>query len=157
MKMSRASTYALYGLSYLAGQSTKRYIPIPEICGRFGVPQKHLAKILHSLVKAGLLRSSRGARGGFTLARPPAEITLLEVLEVFDGPLPDTDCLLFRDGCPHDAICAINKVWQDAQQHVAETFSGLTLADIADGSGATFKPPPARSGTTSRRKGGRPE
>ena len=63
MKISRAATYALYGLAYLAGQPPGRFVPLSEIHKRYRVPEKHLAKIFRLLVNAGILASARGVKG----------------------------------------------------------------------------------------------
>ena len=85
MRVTRASIYAVYGMCYLAGQPSGRLVPISEIRRKCGLPEKHLAKIFRQLVRAGLLRSVRGARGGFTLGRPAGTISPLDVIQVIEG------------------------------------------------------------------------
>jgi Rrf2 family protein len=141
MRLSRASTYALYGLSYLASQDAARLVPLSEIHERVGVPEKHLGKIFRRLVRARLLRSERGARGGFALARPAARISPLEVIEAVDGRA-EAGCLLIGRPCRKDAACRINDVWRRAQQAMLTVLREANLDDIVQGQG--FRPPRAR-------------
>src|SRR5262245_18799284 len=108
MKLSRASTYAFYGLSYIAGQPAERLEPLSEIHERYGVPEKHLAKIFQALVKAGILTSSRGVNGGFALTKPADQISPLDIIQVLDGPIQEGGCLLLNEPCDLHSSCQIN-------------------------------------------------
>jgi len=127
--LSRASTYAFYGLSYLAGQPLGRFVPLSEIHRHYGVPEKHLAKIFQGLVRAGILSSARGVQGGFALARPPERISPLDVIEAIEGPL-DVGCLLIGETCAHDVACRINAVWRKAQHAMVSVLRDTTLAEM---------------------------
>jgi Rrf2 family protein len=140
MKLSRASTYAFYGLTYLATQPD-RLVPLPEISSRCGVPDKHLAKIFQSLVRAGILTSARGVNGGFSLARAPDEISPLEVIEVVDGPVSDSGCLLLGVPCDRGSVCRINAVWRRAQHQMLAVLREATLADMVPGADVVMRPP----------------
>jgi Rrf2 family protein len=129
VKLSRASTYAFYGLSYLAGQPSQRLVPLSEIHRHYGVPEKHLAKIFQVLVKAGILRSARGVQGGFALSRAPSKISPLAVIEAIDGPL-DVGCLLIGEPCEHDVACQINTVWRRAQHAMISVLRDSSLEDM---------------------------
>lgn len=130
MKLSRASTYAFYGLAHLAGEKPGRVVPLSEIHDRYGVPEKHLAKIFQRLVRAGILVSTRGKSGGFSLARPPERISPLEVIEALEGPV-HVGCLLLGEPCAHDVSCRINTVWRRAQRAMLTELKRATLADMA--------------------------
>lgn len=141
MRLSRATTYAFYGLSYIAGQPRGRFVPLSEIHERYGVPEKHLAKIFQQLVKAGLLESARGVKGGFALARPAAKISPLDVIQIVDGPIDETGCLLLQEPCEHFAVCRINAVWRRAQHQMLSVLRKATLADMAPDPRQPFRPP----------------
>ena len=141
MKLTRASTYAFYGLAYIAGQSQGRLIPLSEIFEHYGVPEKHLAKIFQSLVKGGILRSARGVNGGFALARPAREISPLDVIEILEGPVAKAGCLLLQEPCEQDTACRINAVWRRAQRAMVKVLREATLADMADAPIHTLRPP----------------
>ncbi len=142
MKLSRASTYAFYGLSYLAGESPGRLVPLSEIHNRYGVPEKHLAKIFLTLVKAGILTSARGVNGGFALARPANKISPLEVIAALEGPISDSGCLLLAEECEHHTVCRINAVWRRAQHQMLAVLRKATLADMVQPK--SFRPPRAK-------------
>jgi len=141
MKLSRASTYAFYGLGYLAGQPAGRLVPLSEICERYGVSDTHLAKIFQTLVKAGLLESSRGVNGGFALAKPANKISPLDVIQAIEGPIVEAGCLLLREPCERDSVCRINALWRRAQHQMLTVLRQATLADMAEQPGDTFRPP----------------
>lgn len=140
MRLSRASTYAFYGLGYIAGQPPGRLVPLSEIHARYGVPEKHLAKIFQQLVKAGLLTSARGVNGGFALTRPPEQVSPLEVIELIEGPVRESCCLLLDEACAAEGVCRINLVWRRAQHQMLTVLRQATLADMAD-RGESFQPP----------------
>jgi Rrf2 family protein len=151
MKLSRASTYAFYGLGYLATQPTGRFVPLSEIRELYGVPEKHLAKIFLGLVRAGLLESARGVGGGFALAKAPERISALDVIAAIDGPIDESGCLLLQEPCEHHQICRINQVWRRAQHQMLGVLRQATLLDMAPAPG--FRPPLAarKRGAAKRR------
>lgn len=87
MKISRSTGYALLAVGYLAQHQKQRIILSQDISKKYSIPLEYLLKILQQLVKANILRSKRGPRGGFSLARPIKKITLLQVIEAVDGPM----------------------------------------------------------------------
>ncbi len=141
MKLSRASTYAFYGLSYLAAQAVGRVVPLSEIHKAYGVPEKHLAKIFQSLVRAGLLTSTRGVLGGFALARPAGQISAFQVIEAVDGPVGESGCLLLGEPCERDTVCRINAVWRRAQHQMIAVLREASLDDMAPAAGQIIRPP----------------
>src|SRR5262245_65090718 len=88
MKLTRASTYALQAVAYMAGQNKKDQ-PIAShiIAQKRGIPERFLLKVLKPLVSAQVLLSVKGPNGGYRLARPAGDISILEVLEAVDGPI----------------------------------------------------------------------
>jgi len=146
MKLSRASTYALYGLAYIAGQTGERHIPLSEIHDRRGVPEKHLAKIFQTLVKAGILTSARGVRGGFRLARPAESVSPLDVIEAIEGHIPESGCMLLVEECDRETACRINAVWRRAQHEMLEVLRNSTIAQMAGASADDLRPPVVKLG-----------
>jgi Rrf2 family protein len=132
MKLSAASTYAFYGLAYLAAQPQDRFVPLSEITRCYDVPEKHLAKIFQQLVKARILQSARGVSGGFALSRSPDRISVLDVIEIIEGPIEQTGCLLLEKGCDRDGTCKINAVWTRAQQAMLTILRTSTVADFVE-------------------------
>src|SRR5262245_32615350 len=87
MKLTRATGHALVGLAHLARHGGGRPVASHAIAAAHGIPEEFLLKCLRPLVSAGVLRSVKGPHGGFRLARPPGDITLLEVVEATEGPV----------------------------------------------------------------------
>jgi Rrf2 family iron-sulfur cluster assembly transcriptional regulator len=134
MQVTRAGEYAIIGLLYLAKQPPERTIMIDEISEAEGVPKSFLAKIFQSVAKAGFVRSHRGAGGGFSLAKPPAEITVLQVLQCIEGAFAlqkcvtdDPECVVSTTRMSNCTLCA---VFSEAQNRVNEVFARTTLADL---------------------------
>ena len=93
MQFTKAEEYGMFGVLYLAEKDRSVVTPLSEIAESQNIPEKFLAKIFQSLSKAGVVRSHRGVRGGFTLSRDPREITIKEVLETIQGPYFLMKCL----------------------------------------------------------------
>jgi len=87
MKLSRASSYALHAVAYMAQQKSDGPVPSHKIAQERGIPERFLLKVLKPLVSARVLASIKGPHGGYRLARAPGDITLLEVVEAIDGPI----------------------------------------------------------------------
>ena len=87
MKISRSTGYALIAVGFLAQQGRNGAVLAQKISKAYDIPLEYLLKILQQLVKSDVLRSKRGPRGGFYLARPANEITLLDIIEAVDGPM----------------------------------------------------------------------
>ncbi len=87
MRVSRSTGYALLAVGYIAKNQGDGVVLSQDISNQYDIPLEYLLKILQQLVRANVLRSKRGPRGGFSLAKPPAKITMLEVIEAVDGPL----------------------------------------------------------------------
>ncbi len=104
-----------------------------EIAQAQEIPPSFMAKILRSLVRARLLRSSRGVHGGFSLARPAAKITLLEVVEAIEGPLSLTNCTPDPAGCKRSHDCPASPVWLEVQQRMADVLRDATIEDLIAG------------------------
>ncbi|MDI6873902.1 RrF2 family transcriptional regulator [Candidatus Solincola sp.] len=98
LRFSEAFTLGLHAACYLAGREGGK-ASTREIARYLGVSEAHLAKVMQRLVRAGVLESSRGPRGGFRLSREGSEITLMDIYESLEGPFSPTTCLLGRDSC----------------------------------------------------------
>jgi Rrf2 family protein len=101
-----------------------------EVAREERIPVNFVRKILESLARTGLVKSFRGAGGGFVLGYPAETITVRMVLEAVEGPLAFNQCLI-PDGCDSMATCAMAQVWAEAQRAVETVLDRYTLADIA--------------------------
>ncbi len=87
MKMSRSTGYALLAVGYIAKHQDRKIVLSQDIARQYDIPLEYLLKILQQLVKADVLRSKRGPRGGFSLAKAASRITMLQIIEAVDGPM----------------------------------------------------------------------
>ncbi len=128
LKISEAASLAMHSAGLLAAQPGKS-LSTKEIAFIFQVSEAHLSKVLQRLVKAGFLESVRGPKGGFSMAKDPGGITLLEVYEVTEGPIEPSDCLFGLPLC-NGADCVLGRVLTDANEKLWKYLSDTTLADI---------------------------
>lgn len=129
MQITRQADYAVRAILHLARQGDQR-VPTNIIASEQHIPPSFLAKIVSQLSIAGLLHTSRGARGGVTLARDPGEITLLEVVEAIDGPIQLNECVGENGSCTFDESCPLHSVWQSAHEELVKRLKGTNFSDI---------------------------
>ena len=135
MKLSKRGEYGLRALQDLAARYGDGPIPNKELAERNNVPYRFLEQILITLKHARIVRSQKGSQGGYTLARPPDQIPLAEVIRLLDGPLAPIPCAsetAFEPcGCPDMENCGLRQVMKQVRDVVAEMMEHTTLADLA--------------------------
>ncbi len=127
VKISEAASLALHTMGYIAAAPAETFTT-GDIAQHLGASAHHLAKVMHQLSKAGLLNSRRGPGGGFSLARPAEEITLLEVYQATEGPVQASGCLLNQPVCP--GVCLLGYVFDDLGQKLQEHLATTYLSDL---------------------------
>jgi len=115
---------------HLAREGDAAALQAQELADATGVPQSYMRKVLHELVRAGVLSSTRGKGGGFTLAVAPKRLTLLAIVSRFDELGPSRRCLLGRTECSDRDPCPVHDRWKAAAEEVAAFFRDTTLADV---------------------------
>jgi len=130
MQITRQADYALRAVLYLARLDGSERAATSTIAENQRIPPSFLAKIISQLSIAGLLHTSRGARGGVTLAREPKEITLLEVVEAIDGPIQLNECVGGDGECSFDKDCPLRSVWCETQEKLVARLKATTFADL---------------------------
>ena len=131
MELTRAADYALRGVLYLSMQPRDSLSIISEIAEKMDIPEGFLARIFQILAKSGIIRSHRGKRGGFSLARPPAEITMKDVIEALEGPIFLNRCLSNFNECEREELCLLHDVWARIQKQLLDSLEGANFADLA--------------------------
>ena len=134
--ISRQAKYALRALIGLAQAPPGRASGTAELAAAQAIPKKFLEQILLTLKRHGVVRSLRGAAGGYVLARPPGGITFLEVLRLIDGPIAPLPCLSKTAyercmDCPDEAACAVRRAFADVADATREVLSRATIATAA--------------------------
>jgi Rrf2 family protein len=133
MQITRQADYALRAMIYLAHLEPAKRAATSQIAEQQHIPPSFLAKIISQLSIAGLIHTSRGARGGVSLARSPEEISVLEVVEAIDGPIALNECTEDPSGCPFGDDCAIRPLWCDAQNELVDRLRRTSFASFTNG------------------------
>jgi Rrf2 family iron-sulfur cluster assembly transcriptional regulator len=131
MYITRTGEYGLRGLLFLAKQPPEKVTLISKISRDQNIPEAFLAKIFQRLSKTGLLRSVRGAKGGFSLGKPAHQITMREIIEALEGPIALNRCLVKKGECEEERSCPLRPVWEELQQRVLEILDRTTMEDLA--------------------------
>jgi Rrf2 family transcriptional regulator, iron-sulfur cluster assembly transcription factor len=130
MQVTRAGEYGVLGMLNLARRPEGQCVMIDDISREENISKSFLAKIFQDLAKAGLVRSSRGARGGYVLARQPAQISVLEIIEAIEGRIALQRCLEEIPNCDQTGGCALCRLLEQAQDRVKDVFARTTLSDL---------------------------
>lgn len=130
MQMTRGVEYGIEGILYLARRDQDEPALIREISQATAIPETFLSKIFQRLATKGLIRSRRGFRGGFRLARPAERITLREIVEALQGPIEFHRCLDHLRARGRSGRCHVKHVFDQVQQKVASILEQTTLEDI---------------------------
>ncbi|MEW5993397.1 MAG: Rrf2 family transcriptional regulator [Candidatus Zixiibacteriota bacterium] len=130
MQFTKAEEYGMLGVLYLAEQTSKKVTPLSEISEAKEIPEKFLAKIFQSLSRSGIVRSHRGVRGGFTLARDPRKLPVKEVLEAIQGPYHLMKCIKDTGICDKSRFCALRELLIIAEDRLVSAFKQYTVADL---------------------------
>jgi len=132
MKLSRRSEYACLALIDLAENLGSQPVRIGDISARKEIPRKYLEQILLILKRSGHVRSVRGPRGGYRLARPPGRIRLAEIIRLMDGALAPVESVsrYFYEHTPIEGQKKLLRVFRDIRNYVARKLEKTTLADI---------------------------
>ena len=117
---------------YLAGVRSGKIMSLQDLATTLHLPREFLAKILKLLTARGLVRSARGAHGGYTLARPARDISFLEVIEAVEGPVQLNVCLDHKDRCDVSASCTMYHVWKVGQDRMLEVYRRTSLAELIE-------------------------
>jgi Rrf2 family protein len=130
MRISAKGEYAIKAMLDLALQYEKGLIPIQEIAGRQGIPQRYLEQVLLLLKRAGFLISKRGSAGGYQLLRPPREITVGSVLRVIEGSLERVEATKRGSGSALDYSRDLTELWGQVSTAVSEVIDRVTFEDL---------------------------
>ena len=152
--MFRIPTRLRYALRALARLSTRDIqsgpLALHQIAAEEGISVKYLESIFTQLRRANVVRSTRGAEGGYLLAAPADEISILQVIEAVEGPAVTVDCVQNPDRCPQKSRCCAASLWDDLDDLLKQFFSQRTLASLSD---SRLRSLPANTSIKAIRKG----
>ena len=133
MRLSHRSEYALLALVHLARHQEEGFLTVQAIAEAQGIPAKFLEQILLTLKRARYVRSMKGQRGGYHLARPAGKITLAEVIRLFDGALAPTESVsrYFYEPTPIEKERSLLRVFKEIRDQVSARLEATTVADVA--------------------------
>jgi Rrf2 family transcriptional regulator, cysteine metabolism repressor len=130
MKISMKADYGIRALLDLAERFGDAPVPSHDIAARQHIPGPFLDQLLMSLRRAGLVRSTRGPRGGHMLARPPEEVTLGQAIDILEGQAAQMECFTAPETCEHSFGCSIRSSLLRAEDAMREVLDGTSLADM---------------------------
>ncbi len=135
MEITRETDYAIRCVLYLSRK--QGYVTmVDEISREMCIPKSFLAKILQRLTRSSIVKSFRGVKGGFQVARPPREITLLDVIEAIQGPVGMNVCAIDKRACRLSGSCTVHPVWVEARKQVEQFLGSKNFAQLAGGPSA---------------------
>jgi len=130
MYITRQADYAVRCVLFLS-KEPERIISANEISKSMAIPRSFLAKILQRLSKRGIVESTQGVSGGFRLAKKPAKISLLEVIEAVQGPSAMNVCAIDKRICRLSRTCAVHPIWVDLRKDVEKRLKNENFAELA--------------------------
>jgi Rrf2 family cysteine metabolism transcriptional repressor len=129
LSLPQTAEYALRAVSYIAEHQDQGPVPVPVLAQALGAPRNYLSKTLYRLGELGVLRSVRGAHGGYLLGAPARRIRLASIVEAF---LPETEqrCVMGRPVCREDQPCGAHHQWKEVRETARRFFTETTVADL---------------------------
>jgi len=130
MKFSTRALYGMRAILALARTHGRGSTFLKDLAGQEHLPGTYLEQLMVPLRKADIVQAVRGARGGYTLSRNPAEISVLSILEALEGPLNLAECPVVSGCCGNPETCALRELWSDGSQALKDAYRGLSLAHL---------------------------
>ena len=132
MKLSTRTRYGTRALLDLAHHQGDKLVQLKDIARRQNISLHYLEHIIAPLVGAGIVRSTRGARGGLQLTRHPGEIKLSEVVQLLEGTITPVDCVIDPESCTRSDFCVTREVWGEMKKAIDNTLKAITLQDLVE-------------------------
>ncbi|MCP3979303.1 MAG: Rrf2 family transcriptional regulator [bacterium] len=145
MSLTKAGDYAIRAMIFIGCLPEDAVALRSDVARTQGIPSSFTAKILRRLVRARLLKSSRGVNGGFALARSAAEISMLDIVTAIEGPLSLTSCSCDPEGCEWARDCPASLVWPQVQKSIENALRGISLESLVSAPRANGRIAPAPS------------
>ncbi|HET6372819.1 MAG TPA: Rrf2 family transcriptional regulator [Candidatus Polarisedimenticolia bacterium] len=132
MRLQKSTRYALYAAMEMASAPPGGVVTVGEVAGKYGMPAGALAKVFQQLVRSGIAVGTRGIGGGYRLAKPISEITVLDVLSAFEPQRPSGGCLLAESerDCHLSPMCRVRRLFDEVDESARNTLASITLATL---------------------------
>jgi Rrf2 family protein len=131
LRLSKKADYALIAMKHLALRGDRGSSSAREIAGLYDIPIELMAKVLQRLVQRGLLASHQGTRGGYQLARTPAQISVADVIQAIDGPVTVTACSTEEGQCEQFSKCNVRDPLYRVREKILAALGECTIAELA--------------------------
>jgi Rrf2 family cysteine metabolism transcriptional repressor len=132
MKLSTRGQYGARALLDIAVHYDGNPVLLKDIAKRQAISAQYLEHLISPLIKAGIVRSIRGARGGVTLAKPPEEIKLSQVIQILEGSTAPVECVDNPKVCPRSDSCVTRDVWEKMKRAMTQVLESTTLQDLVE-------------------------
>jgi Rrf2 family protein len=132
MKISTKIRYGARAMLQLASHYGEGPIELKEIAKKESISIKYLEQVIIPLRTAGLVKSVRGSKGGYSLARPPSEISLNDVIEILEGPIDLVECLKDPKNCRRSPFCVTRDIWQEVSDALYGIFHSITFEEMVN-------------------------
>ena len=129
LRISKLTDYGTVVLAHLAGESDA-VCSAADVAAATGIAFPTVSKLLKSLARAGLVTSTRGANGGYQLARAPAEISAASVIDALEGPVSITECSANDSHCDYEEVCSVGTAWQRINVAIRRSLDEVSLVDL---------------------------
>jgi Rrf2 family transcriptional regulator, cysteine metabolism repressor len=130
LNFTEKTNVVIHSLALIAAHPDSSTVSVKHIAKVLEVSESYLAKVLQPIVKAGLLESSRGAKGGYALKKKPNKIKILDLILLLEGKFPPSQCLFDRPRCSDEA-CPFRRLSTKVKETVIKELEGFTIADVA--------------------------
>jgi len=130
VRISTKGRYGLRALVDLAVHQTGKPVLLSQIADRQSISKRYLERLFTQLRDSGIIRSVRGAAGGYILNRMPQDVTVAEVLEALEGPITPVDCVLDVERCTQAEVCVTHDLWLELANKIQTTLKDVTLEDL---------------------------
>ena len=132
MKLSTKGRYGLKAMFELSLNHSRGPVSIKSIASKQNIPEQYLEQIFSKLKKANLIKSVRGAQGGYLLSRRASDITVYDILVVLEGPISISDCLSDEGVCENSNSCVTKLVWAKMRDAMENVMKSITLCDMVN-------------------------
>lgn len=134
MRISAKTEYGILALLHVTCHAEEKPVAVQTMARQLKIPRRFLEQIVMDFKKHGLIRSIRGAHGGYVLAKPPESITMADVLAITEGPFHTWSCVTEKDNfyCSLENVCAVHTVWQEIQNSVDQILRSFNLKQMSE-------------------------